>query len=222
MAPTVGIAGLTGKFAQSITRVLLANPAVKIHGYCRSPSKLPADLTSSPRINITQGDADDAASIRKFVRGCNVVLCGYLGDPTLMTNGQKTLIDACADEGVSRYIAGDFCMDLAQIPKGALPPKDACKEIQEYLQTKQSVQGTHIYIGVFMETLWSNYMPFWDPATKTLTYWGTGKEVWESTTYGTAAEFTAKVALDESATGPQHCITPFLLFSPSLRILHTW
>jgi hypothetical protein len=85
-----------------------------------------------------------------------------------------------------------------------LPPKDPCKEIMKYLESRD-IQGVHILIGVFMETFWSDFMQIWDPRQKKLSYWGTGHEMWESTTYGTAADYTAAVAMDTKAVGIQQC-----------------
>lgn len=45
----------------------------------------------------------------------------------------------------------------------------------------------------------------WNAKTETLTLWGTGDEVWESTTYRDAAEYTAAVCLDQDAVGVLRC-----------------
>ncbi|PQE07513.1 hypothetical protein CJF30_00007242 [Rutstroemia sp. NJR-2017a BBW] len=202
MAQTIGIAGITGKFARCIVNSLLQNPHISIRGFCRDSNKFPPSLTSSLRIHITTGSSTDKQALQTFVTGTDVVICCYLGDGSLMRDGQKHLIDACVAAHVPRYIAGDFSVDITRIPYGALPPKDACKDIMEYLET-QDIQGVHILIGVFMETFWSEFMQIWDSREKSFSYWGTGSEVWESTTYGTAAEYTAAVAMDRTAVGVQ-------------------
>ncbi|PWY96062.1 hypothetical protein BO94DRAFT_620372 [Aspergillus sclerotioniger CBS 115572] len=74
------------------------------------------------------------------------------------------------------------------------------KVVFQYLQTKQ-VQGVHVMIGALMETLFSPFFGMYDSTTVSLSYWGTGDEVWESTTYGNAADFVASVALDPTAVG---------------------
>jgi hypothetical protein len=56
-----------------------------------------------------------------------------------------------------------------------------------------------------METFWSGYFGVWNAKDFKLSYYGEGDEVWESTTYGTAAEYVAAVALDRNAVGMQHC-----------------
>ncbi|KAL0942976.1 NmrA-like family protein [Colletotrichum truncatum] len=204
MAITIGIAGITGKFASLIGKNLLTYPEVRIRGYCRNVGKLAEGLRLSPHVSVVEGDATDLDSIRHFVKGCNVVICCYLGDNKLMTEGQKLLVDACEAENVPRYIASDYCLDFTKLEYGQHPAKDPMKQVKEYLETKKNVKGVHILIGVFMETFWSSYFALFDPKESKFSYYGTGDEVWESTSYATAAEFTAAVAMDQSAVGMFH------------------
>lgn len=201
---TVGIAGITGKFARCVAGHLLKNPGVTIQGYCRDPTKLPAALLSSPRIRITQGQSDDQNSLQTFAKGNDVVVCSYLGDNNLMLNGQKSLIDACESEGVRRYVASDYSLDFTKLDLGQLPAKDPMKLVQEYLNGK-NVQGVHVLIGIFMETFFTTFFNVWNAKETSFSYWGSGEETWESTTYDNAAQFVAAVAQDTSAVGVQRC-----------------
>ncbi|KAL4887849.1 nmrA-like family protein [Aspergillus ambiguus] len=203
---TVGIAGITGKFASCILRHLLKTSSANIHGYCRDPSKISPKILSSPRVQIIKGDSGDEAVLRSFAKGCDVVICCYLGDNHLMIEGQKKLINACEKEGVPRYIASDYTLDYTKLEYGELPIKDPMKLVHDHLQTKTKVAGVHVLIGAFMDTLFSPFFGFFDYDSKSFRYWGTGEEQWESTTYDNAAEFVVAVALDESATGFQRFI----------------
>ncbi|KAJ5768160.1 hypothetical protein N7533_000743 [Penicillium manginii] len=200
MAPTVAIAGVTGKFSQCIIKALQPHPEVTIRGYCRSPQKLPKSIIDSDRIDIITGEFDDYNSIRNFVRGSDVVICCYFGGPEVMTQGQQLLIDACEEEKVPRYIAGDFAVDFTKVPPGALFPKESAMIIREYLKSK-NVAGVHILTGGLMETFWSAFFGIWRPETRSLSVWGNGDEKWELTTFPTAAAYTAAVALDRNAVG---------------------
>lgn len=122
-----------------------------------------------------------------------------------MINGQKLLVDACELENVSRYIASDYCLDFTKLDFGQHPAKDPMKHVMAFLETKKFVQGVHVLIGAFMETFWSGYFGVWDPEGCKLKYYGNGDELWESTTYNTAAQFVAAVAKDRNAVGMQHC-----------------
>ncbi|KAJ5875438.1 nmrA-like family protein [Penicillium subrubescens] len=204
MPITVGIAGITGKFARLIANNLCKSPDVHIRGFCRNESKLPKQFRDSSRVTVFEGNATDLVSLRQFARGCDVVICCYLGDNELMTNGQKLLVDACELEGVSRYIASDYCLDFTKLELGQHPAKDPMKHVKAHLNTKKTVKGVHVLIGVFMETFWSGYFGVWDEKSCRLNYYGNGDEMWESTTYDTAAEFVAAVAQDRNAVGMQH------------------
>ncbi|KPM43776.1 hypothetical protein AK830_g2805 [Neonectria ditissima] len=200
MAYTVGIAGITGKFARNVAANLLKRPEVSIRGFCRDPTKLPASILSSPRVHIIKGESTDTAALKSFAKTSDVVVCCYLGDNSLMTQGQKLLIDACEAEGVRRYLASDYSLDFTKLEYGQLPAKDPMKHVKAYLDTK-TIKGVHVLIGIFMETFWSRFVGIWNSDATTLSYWGTGDEVWESTTYANASEFVAAVALDECARG---------------------
>lgn len=199
----VGIAGVTGKFAGLILDSLLEDPRVSIRGYCRNASKLASRYTQSSQIEVIEGSADDKAALAKFVEGLDVVICAYLGDHDLMINGQKALVDACDQAKVDRYVASDYSFDYTQLKMGDHPAKDPMKIIYSYLKEKDHVKGVHVVVGAFMETFWSTYFQVWNADEKTLVYWGSGEEKFESTTYGDSAKYTAAVALDRNAVGLQ-------------------
>lgn len=202
---SVGIAGVTGKFAGLVLDSLLKDPTVRVRGYCRNAAKLADRYAKSPQVEIVEGDADNQAALSTFVKGLDVVICAYLGDNEFMVSAQKALVDACDQAPVARYIASDYCFDYSSLKIGDHPAKDPMKIIHEYVEGKQHVKGVHVLIGAFMETFWSAYFQVWDAEEKALKYWGTGEETWESTTYGDAASYTAAVALDRSAVGFQRC-----------------
>ena len=191
---TVTIAGLTGKLGQLITKAVLGYPKANIQGFCRDPSKLSKEITSNPRVNITQGSSDDFNAARKAVKGSDVVICAYLGPNDFMVDGQKTLIDAAIAEKVPRYIASDWALDFTKLKLGDLPPKDPMIQIKAYLETKP-IKGVHILNGGFMQLF---KMAF---SQNEVGYWGTGDEKWDVTSYETCAEYTAAIAMDPTASG---------------------
>lgn len=107
MTFTVGIAGITGKFAKRLASNILKHPDVTVCGYCRNPSKVSDPIASSTQVTLIKGDAFDHDAIRNFVDTCDVVVCCYLGDDKLMVDCQKALIDACEECNVPRYVASD-------------------------------------------------------------------------------------------------------------------
>ncbi|PLB54792.1 NAD(P)-binding protein [Aspergillus steynii IBT 23096] len=198
----VGIAGITGKFARRLVTHLLETPdsSLTIKGYCRDPSKLPATLQSSPKVELIQGDAFDTAAVATFVQDCDVVVCCYLGDDKLMIDGQKLLIDACESAAVPRYVASDWALDYTKLKLGELFPKDPMIHVKAYLDAKK-VEGVHILIGGFMEPVLSPFFSIVDTQANVFRYWGDEEQIMEGTTYDGAARYTAKVVLDEEAKG---------------------
>jgi len=205
MSPTtIGIAGITGKFGRLLALSLLeASADVKLRGLARDPSKV--DTSFLPGIELFQGDAFDVDTIRSFVRGTDVVVCCYLGDPHLMIEGQKVLIDIAEEEGVPRYVASDWSLDWTKLQMGELFAKEPCQRVYEYLATKKSIKGVHVLIGGFTDILFAPFFRIWDPENLTFSYWGTGDEVWECTSYRNAAQYTAAVCLDSEAVGVLRC-----------------
>lgn len=203
MTITIGIAGITGKFARELSLVLLQHADINIKGFCRDPSKLPASFSSNSQLTLIKGDGFDVSALRSFVDSCEVVVCCYLGPENLMVDGQKLLIDACEEAGVSRYVASDWCLDYTKLDFGQLFPKDPMKHIKAYLESKEKIKGVHILVGAFIEPFFSPPFGIFDPASVSFRYWGTGDEIWEGTTYANAAEYTAAVCLDKNAIGIQ-------------------
>lgn len=203
----VGIAGITGKFARRlVTHLLESNDSsLTIKGYCRDPSKLPATLSSSPKFELIQGGAFDKDALATFAQGCDVIVCCYLGDDKLMTDGQKLLIDACEAAKVPRYVASDWALDYTKLELGQLFPKDPMIHVKAYLDEKKSVDGVHILIGGFMEPIFSPFFSIVDVQANIFRYWGEKDQIMEGTTYDDAAKYTAKVVLDKEAKGVLKC-----------------
>ncbi|KAK6218372.1 hypothetical protein QIS74_06252 [Colletotrichum tabaci] len=196
----IGIAGISSKLAQCITKALQRYQGVKIKGLCRRPEKIPPSALNEYKIEVIQGNFDDEVAVQQFVQGTDVVICCYFGGSDLMNLGQKILIEACAKEGVPRYIPSDFAVDYTNIPDGEPFPKESTKIIKKYLLEK-NVAGVHILVGGLMETFWSEYFEIYDANTGTASYWGTGQEKWDLTTFETAAAYTAALAVDKQAVG---------------------
>jgi hypothetical protein len=130
-----------------------------------------------------------------------------MGHDGLMVDGQKLLVDACIAEGVPRYIASDYCMDYRKLAFGDHPVKDAMKYVHSYLEEKGSqITPVHILNACFLERPW---IGIWNADKETFSYWGTGDEKWEFTSYDNTAEFTAEAALDPNAIGFLTCRSLF-------------
>jgi hypothetical protein len=101
-------------------------------------------------------------------------------------------------------VAGDFAIDYTKIPAWAPFPNESTKIIIEYLKSKR-VERIHILVGVLMETFRSPYFQLYDAQSRTLAHWGIKEDVWELTTFQTAAPYTAAIAVDPRAVGIFRC-----------------
>lgn len=201
---TIAVVGVSGKMGRLLSAALLSHPNVQVHGICRNPSKIASDLSSNPNFKAFEASSDDSAALRRGLAGTSACICAYLGDNNLMVDGQKTLIDACIEEKVPRYIASDWSLDFRGLEMGQHPAKDPMKIIQAYLEEKEAegkIKGVHIINGCFMEVFWAPFVGFVNAKQGKFWYWGTGDEPIELTRYEDAANYTAEVALDPAANG---------------------
>jgi hypothetical protein len=202
----IAIVGFTGRMASLITSSLLkSHPNVEIHGISRSLAKIDKAISSNPRIKLFEASATDTTALRRGLANTSTCICCYLGDATLMTEGQKTLIDACIAEKVPRYMASDWSLDFRGLKLGDHPNKDPMKHIQAYLEEKTAeIKGVHVLNGAFMEVMWAPH-GFVNAAKGTFKYSGTGDEKLEMTTMEDCAKYTAEVAVDEEVDGFVNC-----------------
>lgn len=207
----IAIAGISSRLALQICKELVQHPDVRIRGSARDTSRLPAWVKQCSQIDVIQMAPDDTDALRSLVKGCDVVVCCYLADQKTMEDGQKLLIDAAEIEGVQRYIASDYTLDYTKTKIGENEYKDPMKIVKAYLETKPSLKGVHILVGIFMELYWEYWAP-WDPVANTLSYWGKGDERWECTRYNDVARYAAAVARDSTSSDVLKCtFTTFTL-----------
>jgi hypothetical protein len=204
-ATVVAIAGLTGRMGRQITISLLQkHPEIRVHGLVRSIDKVDPAIRQSPNVKLFQASATDAAALHLGLKGASVCICCYFGDFELMTEGQKTLIDACINEKVARYIASDWSLDFRGLELGQHPAKDPMKLIQAYLEEKEKdgkIKAVHVLNGGFLDMVLAPFAQLLNSKTRTVTYWGSGNESLDLTTIADAAAFTAEVAVDPTAVG---------------------
>lgn len=124
-----------------------------------------------------------------------------------MFEAQKVLIDLCEKEGVPRYIASDYTVEYRKLDPTDMVINFFTNDIVAYLDTKLGVKGVHIMVGLLIETF-IDLFDAWRPEANELRYWGTGNEKLDFTSYQTAAEYVAAVALDPNASGFFKCSTP--------------
>ncbi|KAK2682048.1 hypothetical protein RAB80_003841 [Fusarium oxysporum f. sp. vasinfectum] len=180
----VTIFGANGNLSVRITCLLLQTPSLSARGYARNVSKIPEDIRNHQQYEAIQGEVTDKEKIRGAVRGADVVVCQYQGFDDVVLDGQKRLVDICEEEKVDRFFSSAFVGDIRGM---------------KYLETKK-LRSVHMMCGAFIET-WLEYSGVIDLDTNTVSYWGTGDEIWDLTSYDDSAAYTAEVILDKSADG---------------------
>ncbi|KAG8664272.1 hypothetical protein FPOAC2_14197 [Fusarium poae] len=196
----VTLFGANGNLAIRITRILLQKPDISLKGYARDVSKIPEEIRNHPRYQAIQGQIDDQEKIHETVRGSDVVACLYQGFQDVVLDGQKLLIDICEEEKVGRFFSSAYVGDIRNMKVGLHERMDLPLQIFEYLKGKKNLPSVHIICGGFIET-WLEYAGVIDLDTQTISYWGTGNEIWDLTSYDDTAAFTAEAIQDKSAVG---------------------
>ncbi|PQE31769.1 hypothetical protein CJF32_00001064 [Rutstroemia sp. NJR-2017a WRK4] len=164
------------------------------------------ELSSSPRVEIIEGDAYNSEQLAKLARGLDIIVCCYQGEDQLMTEGQKLLIDACESERVPRYMANDWSLDFTKLEFGQLPQKDPMKHVKAHVDSKNFVKGIHVLNGLFFDTFFSPFFEMYDAKTHTFSHYGNPDVGFEGTSYKNSAQYTARVILDKNAVGIQRFI----------------
>ena len=91
-----GAAGRTGRY---LTRKMQRMEGIRLTAFVRNPAKFgEMDLSG---VQILQGDALNAADVRRAMEGQDVLLCSLEGNVLTMA---KNIVAALAENGVKRII----------------------------------------------------------------------------------------------------------------------
>lgn len=115
--PHLAIFGGTGPSGQCVIKEALSrNYTLTV--FARNPSKLPADITSSPSVTIVEGSLSEREAITQTIQGADAVLStlgpslsvrtavnGLKDHGTPITDGYKIILDVMKEQGVTRLIA---------------------------------------------------------------------------------------------------------------------
>jgi nucleoside-diphosphate-sugar epimerase len=105
------VLGGTGPAGLCVLRELLYRHH-SIVAYARSPSKIPTDLSSNPRLAIVKGEMNDYETFSSALKGCSAIISHLGGDinnphsnPTLYTNMYRnTIIPAMREHGIKKIL----------------------------------------------------------------------------------------------------------------------
>ena len=104
-----------------------------------------------------------------------------------------------SSESAWRIIPSDFALDLFAATPGEHPAFDHRREADEAI-AQLGIEHLHVLNGAFLDGMVG--MGF-DHAARTVSYWGSGDEVFQATTVEDTARFTARAAVDRDLiSGP--------------------
>lgn len=202
---TVLVAGSTGTLGGRIAHHLLQDPNMRVRLLVRAGAfDDPAKKESLRSLEgmgagITVGELADRESLLRATEGADIVVSAVQGGRNVIVDGQLALARAAYEQGVWRIVPSDFALDLFAASPGEHPAFDLRREADEGI-AELGIGHVHVLNGAFLDGM--VHMGF-DHAARTVSYWGTGDEVFEATTVEDTARFTARAAADRDLrSGP--------------------
>lgn len=222
MEKTILVAGATGNLGNRICRELLKrNAAVKaLVRHSADPDKIA--VLEKMGVQIYPVEMNDINEITRVCEGVSCVISAVAGLKEVIIDFQKILLDAAILAGVPRFIPSDFCTDYNDLTEGENRNFDWRREFKKYTD-QSSVRASSVFNGCFADILQYN-MPILNLKEKSIGYWGDQPD-WrlDFTTMDNTAEFTAEVALDDTAARNLQIasfqVSPLMIFEDVKKIM---
>lgn len=202
---TVLLAGSTGMLGARIAHHLLREPGVRLRLLAREAAfsdpgrKEGLRALEAQGADVVLGDLSDGDSLRRAAEGVDIVVSAVQGGREVIVDGQLALARAAREQGARRILPSDFALDLFAATPGEHPAFDLRREADEAI-AGLGLEHLHVLNGAFLDGMVG--MGF-DHDARTVSYWGTGDELFEATTVEDTARFTARAALDRDlVSGP--------------------
>jgi nucleoside-diphosphate-sugar epimerase len=202
---TVAVAGASGALGRRICRALANKPNVVVRGIVRQGSPVRPEVLQEflemERVHgvcIVQANLENQEQLRIALQDVDVVISALAGDVSVILDGQKRLINAAVEAGVRKFIPSDFCPKLDSLQSGDNPWLDFRRDFAAYARTLKNIHVVHVYTGCFSEVFWSCF-GIYDKEARAIRYYGSAEQRMDITSMQDVAEFTAEIALDESA-----------------------
>lgn len=196
---SVLLVGSTGMLGSRIAHHLTQQPGVNLRLLIREEASADPVKTEvlgplqAQGASIVSGDVTDTDSLARATEGVDVVISALQGGKEVIVDGQLALARAAREQGAWRIVPSDFALNLFAATPGEHPAFDARREADEAI-AELGIEHLHVLNGAFLDGMVD--MGF-DHSARTVSYWGTGNEVFEATTIEDTARFTARAALDQ-------------------------
>ena len=205
MTQTVLLAGATGMLGRHIARRLLDRPEARLRLLVRD-SRVVADgrhaVTLGPLLargaELVGGDLADWTSLDRATEGVDVIVSAVQGGADVIVEGQEALAEAGRRNGVRRILPSDFGLDLFK----ATPGEHAMFDLRRQADARIAATGiehVHVLQGAFMDMFLPGKGAI-DLDAGTVTFWGDGNQLIDTTSVEDTARMVARVALDRAVT----------------------
>jgi uncharacterized protein YbjT (DUF2867 family) len=197
MKKLIVIAGATGDLGGRIVKSLLKKGAI-VHALVRmSTDTEKVKKLEQLGVKVFRIDMSDSKEIAKACEGAFCVVSALAGLRDVIITTQKKLLDGAVMAGIPHFIPSDFSIDFSNLEVGQNRNLDLRREFHQYLE-EAPIASTTIFNGPFMDLL-TGQMPMILDKQKWILYWGNPDQSIDFTTMDDTAEFTANVALDDTA-----------------------
>lgn len=196
MNKIIVVAGSTGNLGTRIVKSLLKEGA-EVRSLVRPTSNSETlNMLKRAGAKVTYVDTTNVDDIAKACKGAHCVVSALAGLRDVVIDAQKVLLDGAIAGGVARFIPSDYSLDFTRFDYGENRNLDLRREFHEYLD-RTPIASTSIFNGAFLELITGD-MPLILLKRKLILYWGDLDHKLAFTSMDNTAEFTAKVALDDS------------------------
>jgi uncharacterized protein YbjT (DUF2867 family) len=197
MKKIIVIAGATGDLGGRIVKALLKKE-VEVRALVRRSSDVEkVKKLEQMGVKVFRIDMSDVKEIARACEGAFCVVSALAGLRDVIINAQKKLLDGAVMANVPHFIPSDFSIDFTNLEVGQNRNLDLRREFHRYLD-ESPIASTTIFNGPFMDLL-TGQMPMILDKQKWILYWENPDQNIDFTTMDDTAEFTANVALDDSA-----------------------
>lgn len=201
------VAGATGNVGQHLIDSL-TDRGHRVRALGRTPSKLPPQKLEKLESFITSKEYYDIDALDRACTSVDAIICAYAGLPELQLDAQLLLLRAAERAGVTRYISSSWNYDWSNMSLGMQESYDPFICFRRHVELSSNIRPIYILCGILAEVLFSlpghgDFSPanhgVWNPDSKMMEIYGTGKEIWHWTTEKDAAEFAAAIIQRDDA-----------------------
>lgn len=143
MNKTIAITGASGYIGRHLIASLASSEDIRVKVLARAQSEKSGTEQWPERVEIVQGDLNDADSLQDLLEpGCTVVNLVYLWDAGEQANLEVigNLLDACAAAGIGRLIHCSTAAVSGRVADDRITEETPCRPITEYGITKLKVE----------------------------------------------------------------------------------